>query len=112
MVIRHLSSNVFAFHSFNFTIVDYYCCNICWYIFISGFAPDKITIDNSVINIANTGTIARTAVGISTSILNFPLMVMLGITSGIGLVTAQYYEVKQKTNYNKLLFIKSLLVYC
>ncbi|WPL40195.1 MATE family efflux transporter [Malacoplasma iowae] len=77
--------------------------------FISGFAPNKITIDNNVIDIANPGTIAKTAVGISTSVINFPLMVTLGVTSGIGLVTAQYYGAKQKNELQQTIIYKILV---
>lgn len=65
--------------------------------FIAGFAP------------GNSGAIAKTAVGVSTSIINFPLMVVLGITSGIGIVTAQYFGANDKNKLQQTIIYKIIV---
>lgn len=77
--------------------------------FIAGFAPTKINIDGVILDIDNAKSIAKTAVGISTSIINFPMMVILGVTSGIGLVTAQYYGAKDLNKTHQTIVYKMII---
>lgn len=75
--------------------------------FIAGFAPNSFSgFDLSSVS---SGSVAKTAVGISTSIINFPLMVVLGVTSGIGIVTAQYYGAKEKSELQQTILLKIII---
>lgn len=75
--------------------------------FIAGFAPNSFSGDD--LSALSPGSIAKTAVGISTSIINFPLMVVLGVTSGIGIVTAQYYGAKEKSELQQTILLKIII---
>ncbi len=77
--------------------------------FIAGFAPGNIFIDGVHETIANPGSIAKTSVGIATSVYNFPLMVILGVASGIGLVTAQYYGAQDKNKLQQTIIYKMII---
>lgn len=77
--------------------------------FIAGFAPNNIIVDNVTQVVDNAGSIAKTSVGIATSIIYFPVMVLLGVASGIGLVTAQYYGSKDKNKLQQTIIYKILV---
>lgn len=75
--------------------------------FIAGFAPNSF--NGMDLSAFSSGSIAKTAVGISTSIINFPLMVVLGVASGIGIVTAQYYGAKEKSELQQTILLKIII---
>lgn len=77
--------------------------------FIAGFAPDKIFIDNQYLNVLNAGSIAKTSVGIATSIFNFPYMVLLGTITGIGIITSQFFGANDKQKLQQTVIYKLIM---
>lgn len=77
--------------------------------FIAGFAPKNIEgVDITSIGLSS-GEIAKTSVGIATSIINFPMMVVLGVSSGIGIVTAQYFGAKDREKLQQTIIYKLIV---
>lgn len=58
---------------------------------------------------AEAGTIAKTSIGVATSILNFPTMVIIGVLTGIGVMTSQYFGSKNNTNLHQTISIKLII---
>lgn len=75
--------------------------------FIAGFAPNSF--GTTSIEALGPGAIGKTAVGIATAIVNFPLMVIFGVTTGIGIVTAQYYGAKDINKTQQTIIYKILV---
>lgn len=58
---------------------------------------------------ADAGTVAKTSIGIATSILNFPTMVIIGVLTGIGVMTSQYFGSKNHGNIHQTISIKLII---
>ena len=73
--------------------------------FIASFAPSQINgefVDSARV-------IAKTSIGIAMSIINLPIMVIFGVTSGIGVMTAQYYGAKDQNRLQQTIIYKMLI---
>ncbi|MEG1821166.1 MAG: MATE family efflux transporter, partial [Malacoplasma sp.] len=69
-----------------------------------------IYVDNFFIAAyANAGTIAKTSIGVATSVINFPTMVIIGTLTGIGVMTSQYYGSKNNSNLHQTITIKLIM---
>lgn len=79
--------------------------------FIAKFAPPNFNFDGVGYIIDSPGSIAKTSLGIATSILNFPLMVLLGAASGIGLVTAQFFGSKDLNRLHQTIVFKFIVCF-
>lgn len=68
-----------------------------------------IYVDNFFIaSFAHNGTIAKTAIGVATSIINFPTMIVIAVLTGIGVLTSQYFGSKSKNELHQTITIKFL----
>lgn len=69
-----------------------------------------IYVDNFFIAAyADAGTIAKTSIGVATSILNFPTMVIIGVLTGIGVMTSQYFGSKNDSSLHQTISIKLII---